>query len=246
VGSDHGHRTAERFEFTEARHTRVFVCDRIAAGASILVVAHDPDGDWQFLCDGDHEAEGDGVQVACLECVVAGDASLNDVADMCAGWSASRGDLGAAWTRRDDLEETIRETVARVGWFVIGVGSDDDGPGFAYTIGLHRSYGHPELIIVGLRVDVMHALLNVCGERIKAGETLPLDAPFSDVLDDYDVLLRPVREPQSYREHVGYALWFNGGPAFPLLQLVWPDKDGRFPGDPDAWSGLATQQPLLP
>lgn len=56
MGHD-GHRIANRFEFDEARTARVYVCDRVAGGTAILLVAHDSDGDWQFLCDGDH---GDG------------------------------------------------------------------------------------------------------------------------------------------------------------------------------------------
>jgi hypothetical protein len=59
------------------------------------------------------------------------------------------------------------------------------------------------------------------------------------------VKLRPVRDPASYREHVGYARWFYRGDEFPLLQLVWPDKAGRFPGEPGANPALARQQPLL-
>jgi hypothetical protein len=40
--------------------------------------------------------------------------------------------------------------------------------------------------------------------------------------------------------------WFYRGWEFPLLQLMWPDRDGRFPGERGAATGLARQQPLLP
>jgi hypothetical protein len=92
----------------------------------------------------------------------------------------------------------------------------------------------------------MHAMLNNCGHLIKTGEKPPVGTPFAEVLDDYKVLLREVRARNSYDAHVGYAIWFNGGREFPLLQLVWPDKEGRFPGDPGTSPGLAKQQPLLP
>jgi hypothetical protein len=66
------------------------------------------------------------------------------------------------------------------------------------------------------------------------------------VVEGYSVRLRKVQALKSYREHVGYSMWFYGGPEFPLLQVVWPDKHGRFPGDPGALAAIATQQPLLP
>jgi len=241
------HKTASRFEFSMARNTAVIVCDRVRQGHPILYVAHDEGGDWQFLCGGQHdEGSGDGGSIGCLECVVADDPSLNDLADLCEDWSAERDQAGAAWRRHDHSEDFINETVKSHGWVVQLIREEGDLPAFAYTIGLHRTFGGPELIVVGLRTEVMHGMLNDCGERMRAGETLPVGTPFSGVLEDYDVLLRPVTSPESYREYVGYGLWFYGGPNFPLLQLVWPDKEGRFPGQEGANPFMKTQQPLLP
>jgi hypothetical protein len=244
-----GHKIAERFDFREDRHTRAFTCARVRDGAPVLLVSH-ADGDWQFLCGGEHDGvDGpDGIVLVCLECAVADDPSLNELADLCGQWSAERERPGAPWERHDGMEDLVREKVDEHGWFVMQVmaGEEPDEPAFAYTIGLHSSYGHPELIIVGLRIDLMLALLNVCGNRIKAGERLPVDEPFDRVLDGYPVCLRTVFTAESRREHVGYATWFHGGDDFRLLQLVWPDKQGRFPGEPDAAPIMATQQPLLP
>jgi hypothetical protein len=178
--------------------------------------------------------------------VVADDLTLNDLVDLCENWSAERAAAGAAWKRHDHSEDFIEETVTRHGWAVEVIRAEGDLPAFAYTIGLHRSFGGPEIIVVGLRHEVMHAMLNACGERLRAGESLPVGTPFAGILDDYPVLFRPVRSPESYREHMGYALWFYDGPHFPLWQLVWPDKEGRFPGEEGANPVMKTQQPLLP
>jgi hypothetical protein len=242
-----GHRRAERFEFRESRQTAVFVCQRVEAGAPILHVSHDGDGDWQFLCGGMHaDNEADKVAVHCLECIVARDPSLNEVADLCGHWSAERADVGGAWTRYDGMEDTIRAGVEEHGWYSIGVGADGELPAFSYTIGLHRTFGHPELICLGLRTKLMHAMFASCVDMIRHGAPPPVGVPFAGVVEGFDVQLRPVRAPDSYRQHLGYAIWFHGGREFPVLQLMWPDKQGRFPGDPDADPMLATRQPLLP
>jgi len=111
--ASHTPKRAERFEFSAARNTAVFICARVRDGAPVLHVTHDADGDWQFLCGG-------------------------------------------------------------------------------------------------------------------------------------QVKLRPVRDRASYDEHLGYAIWFYNGRQFPVLQLVWPDKTGRFPGEEGVAESLATLQPLLP
>ena len=82
---------------------------------------------------------------------------------------------------------------------------EGDDPAFAYTVGLFKSYGPPEIITLGLRLEVMKAMLNACGDRIRNGERLPVGTPFDGVLDDYPVALRAVCATDSYKRHVGYA-----------------------------------------
>ena len=243
------HPKADAFAFREDRHTGVFVCKRVADGAPILYVARDGDGDWQFLCGGQHEDGGeDSGLLICLEHLVARDPSLNDLADLCSGNHADRATPDDKWTITDEHEEFIRRSVEDPGWAIqlIPAGDREEEPAFAYTVGLYRSFRHPEIIVLGLDHSVMGRLLNICGDRIKAGETLPVDEAISEMLDNYPIKLRPVRDHASYEEHLGYAIWFYNGPEFPVLQLVWPDKKGRFPGEKGAAKSVSKLQPLLP
>ena len=49
-----------------------------------------------------------------------------------------------------------------------------------------------------------------------------------------------------YAAYVQQAINHYGGRSdFPLLQVVWPDKQGRFPWDTEAEHGLAVAQPAL-
>jgi hypothetical protein len=41
------------------------------------------------------------------------------------------------------------------------------------------------------------------------------------------------------------AINFHGHAAFPLWQLVWPDKQGHFPDDPRCDAGIRAGQALL-
>jgi hypothetical protein len=246
------HMAKSRFAFEEAPTTSVIVCKRVLAGKSVLEVAHDEDGSWQFLCGSDHsevdEDGPDGPAVVPLRQVVDQDPSLNELADLLCNEAARRARKGAKWARHDQTEDLIREAVDEHGWFVakIPAGDGDDEPPFAYTVGLRKTFGFPELIVVGLRLEIMHAMLNEFGERLKAGEKLAAEGPISDIIEGFDVRLRAVAAEASFKDHVGYAIWFNGGLDFPLLQVVWPDKKGKFPGEKGAASVLKKQQPLLP
>jgi hypothetical protein len=247
--ANHEHKRAERFEFSAARNTAVFVCTRVRDGAPVLHVSHDSHGDWQFLCGDQHgDGQSDRPLLVCLECVVADDLTLNELSDLCADWTAERDHVSDVWRRHDNGEDFIVDAVARCGWAVelIEAGSEESQPSFAYTVGLHKSFDAPELIVAGLPHDVMHRILNALGERIKAGEALPVGEPISGIIDGYPVRLREVKAQESYREHVGYALWFNGGYNFPLLQVLWPDKQGHFPGDSDADAATARVQLGMP
>jgi hypothetical protein len=55
------------------------------------------------------------------------------------------------------------------GWHVIGVEEDTEGLAFAYSIGLNRSFEHPEMIIFGLQIPVMHRIIHGVGKQTEKG-----------------------------------------------------------------------------
>jgi len=144
----------------------------------------------------------------------------------------------------DDHDRKLLADVERHGWHVIGVEGDEEGPGFAYSIGLYHSFRHPELILFGLPVRVMHHIINGIGEQVRAGKHFEHLDESGDVLDGYNVAFRTV-ERGPYRDYLGYARWFYRGDDFPALQCVWPDSRHRYPWHPEATPDLIRRQPVL-
>ena len=135
----------------------------------------------------------------------------------------------------DEAEKKALDDIRNYGLHVISVAEDDIGPGFVYSIGLFENYAHAEIIIVGLKQDLGHRLLNNMADDIKQGKTFTSGEFHEGVLDDFVCYFGDVLK-SSYKSYVGWALWFYSGTDFPLLQCVYPTVAGVFPwerGFPD-------------
>ncbi|BCJ47588.1 hypothetical protein GCM10010168_19460 [Actinoplanes ianthinogenes] len=143
--------------------------------------------------------------------------------------------------QQDALDARAIDNIRRYGWGVTMIPEDAQGPGWAYTIGLWHSHGTAELAMFGLDVNAMKACLNNLAAR--AG-TLGADQVHHEVIERHPVHLKPI-DQRWYRAFFGRAMGFYRRPPVPFLQVVWPDRDGHFVGEPDADPALEHRQPQL-
>lgn len=142
------------------------------------------------------------------------------------------------------IEHGILEKVKQYGWQVSIFASDGYNPGFAYTIGLVKTFQHPELFISGLSTDHMGELLNIAGDFIKGGGKIQLGSPYREFLENYDCQFIKVHH-KYYSDYLGYCQWFNQGNDFDIYQLVWPNKQGNYPWNKGEDEDFHFRQPLL-
>lgn len=142
----------------------------------------------------------------------------------------------------DDSERKTVEDVRSGGVHVIHV-LGSDSPGWSYSVGLTDSYGHPEVILVGMDHETAHAAINELAKRVKGGARLTDGERLTGVISD-DLVMRTVDD--RWKDHlVGRAQWFMATQDVPLLQAVYPDDSNRFAwedGFDDEWRAA---QPLL-
>lgn len=122
----------------------------------------------------------------------------------------------------DEIEERGFSTTA------VFPTADSPGPWFAYTIGLRKTYDHPELIVYGLGQDEAGGILAGAVDLIQAGTRLEPGRRYAKILRDFDVETRAVGAP-------GYPLNMARryyGEDVEAIQLVWPDAAGVFPLEP--------------
>lgn len=139
-------------------------------------------------------------------------------------------------TRMAMYDLSCRKTIAEHGWMIQGVFGTNDTPGpeFSYTVGL-TAKDRPELMIVGLPMHIAAELLNLAAP-------LHIEHPFTP--DSFEgsfssVAFKVVEAPHA---EIGTARRLYGDKAT-CLQLVWPDKDGHYPGD-DGWPAESIAQPV--
>jgi hypothetical protein len=224
--------------------TGVWVCERVLDGDPILHVSRDADKQWHFLCGGSHADDACPLKLVCLADVLNLDPDVSGLGDLCCSFCASRAAKTDPWARVDEYEGVVLGNVDKFGWHVVLIEAGAEGPAFAYSIGLFRSYKQPEVIGFGLRPSLLHSIINGVGDELKQGRSIELDVPLDGYIEGYPVIFKAVAK-KHYREYLGYALWFYSRAEFPVIQCIWPDKSGRFPWDRDFnkdWIGL---QPLL-
>lgn len=144
-----------------------------------------------------------------------------------------------------DFDRRLLSGIETHGWYVLGVPADDEGPGFAFTAGLWGNYNHPEIVMVGLDIDLMHHVLNIIGDAVKTGHQRFEDGrQYPELLEGYDCAFVEVA-PEHFKEYLGTDMWLYQRKPFEALQCVWPDKQGLYPwqdGFNPKWREL---QPVL-
>ena len=141
-------------------------------------------------------------------------------------------------------EKRILSDIQEHGFHVALFNGDGYSPSFAYTIGLYRTFGYPELICFGFGLDLLHSILWEGKQLLDKQPQPDQSIGYPNFLDGFDIRFVTVNEDR-YHDYFGYAAWFYKSWDFPALQIVWPDKQAFYPWDEDFNPDWKAAQPLL-
>jgi hypothetical protein len=96
----------------------------------------------------------------------------------------------------------------------------------------------------GLDMRTMHTLLNDLAQHAIGGRPVADGQERDDVIKDYPIALKAI-DYRWYEAFFGTAIRFYRRPPFPVLQVVWPSKQGRFPWDAETAEPYRDLQPQL-
>lgn len=142
-----------------------------------------------------------------------------------------------------DVELFLERMIAENGYAQISVHDqgDTDRPGFAFTVGLETSRAMPELLCLGVAPDVAGQLFSLCIAGQEAG-TFDLSDGLQDVgglITGHLLRFRPTPAPVLQRANAIRHRRMTD--ICRMVQILLPDNDGIFPGEPtcDPWIAAA-------
>jgi hypothetical protein len=132
------------------------------------------------------------------------------------------------------------------GWAVTKVfrSEGEAGPEFAYSTGLFHGYKHPEIVVFGLDLGIMHQIINNIGNAVKNAAQFKPGIEYHEIFARCGCQFRVVASV-NYKPYLGWAIWFYESYEFPVLQCFWPDRDRHYPWERACSPGVAALQPLL-
>jgi len=147
---------------------------------------------------------------------------------------------------QDDSDHKLIRDVIEHKCHLIAIPADEHGPGYVFSVGLYLHFRHPEFLLIGLDYKVACTAINDISALVQQGRRFRHRDILDEIFKNVSVMLVDVHS-KFYREFLGTALWFyrSVGDDFPVLQIVWPDKQGRFPWDSDFDERARDIQPVL-
>jgi hypothetical protein len=144
----------------------------------------------------------------------------------------------------EEADEAIVRNVRKHGCHIVSIW--DGKPQYAFSVGLFLNYGHAEMVIFGLQASDAASIINGVRDRAAAGRSYAAGDNCDDILTDRQVAFAEV-PLRAYDTYLGTAIWFYGKcrRPFPCLQMVWPDREGRFPWQSGHDAALKQHQPVL-
>ncbi|MEQ4719501.1 DUF4262 domain-containing protein [Nonomuraea sp. B19D2] len=144
------------------------------------------------------------------------------------------------------VQRKIHSDVAAQGWSWIWVFDPGmERPPFAYSIGFGSSFDQPEVVVAGLPEETSGSVLSSVQAMLAEGLAYGDGDTSGDILEGFSVQFRAISQ-DLLNANLVQASVFYGERSFSALQLVWPDRDGNFPGEERAPAWLSDRQTLLP
>ena len=97
---------------------------------------------------------------------------------------------------------------------------------------------------IWVKTDTLREILNISGDKVKSGERIITLSNYTDIFESGRAQFIDVHEDY-LKDYFGYGFWYNDHKSFPALQLVWTDRNDKFPWDKDFDEEFRFKQPLL-
>jgi len=142
--------------------------------------------------------------------------------------------------RPDDLDPDDLDD----GLHLIHVEASDQHPAYSFTYGLWRAFKHPEVAVFGLEPETADDLLQAIADDVEDGQRFAAGETRDGIVHGYPVWFGRVGAQQVRALLEGFDGPL-GAADVTMLQVVYPDRQGRWPWQEDVRVGFRALQPVL-
>lgn len=139
----------------------------------------------------------------------------------------------------------MKKKIAAHGFAIMNIFGKENEPCFSYTVGLSKTYNHPELICFGLPFQTMNILFHtIVSELIEKKEQLKPLIPY----DDFSNMPMEFVRVESYnieKYMCGVRDYYADAHTIEAMQMLWPDPQGCFPYEKGYDKHYILAQPIL-
>jgi hypothetical protein len=152
------------------------------------------------------------------------------------------------WPVAKDADETrVVRNVKTHGCHITTVAFDldYDTPDYVHSVGFYARFDQPEVIVMGVSAQTGGRAVNELNRRFATGLRIQNGDLIAGLFEGRDALVSSV-DVTDASAYIDWLLWFYTAIRcdFPLVQILWPDKQGRFPSNPDCHPSVRKAQLL--
>jgi hypothetical protein len=145
--------------------------------------------------------------------------------------------------------EKIEWMIETKGWALEPVSADLAGnppmPGYCYTIGLPALHGFPEIVVFGLTPVAISGLLDMVVDQLAAGVQIPVDTELVGLFDNELRCIFASVDVSTRADMFRTGVAWHAGELFPMVQLLWPDRNGWLPHESGFDVSVRAAQPVI-
>jgi len=131
------------------------------------------------------------------------------------------------------LDEKIGWMVETKGYAVEPVGArlDTDPPlaGYVYTIGFPEAFGFPDVVVFGLAPAAASGLFDLVASMLRGGTEIPIGVELTGLFDNDLRCVFAEVDLAEFAELFATGIAYRRGATTPMVQLLWPDRNGFLP-----------------
>jgi hypothetical protein len=148
--------------------------------------------------------------------------------------------------RWESLKRRREELISTYGWMVQTVFPTQEMPGpfFAYSIGL-TDKGLPEVLEVGLPGEVGGQLINDVAQMLLNEPQLVQQLPLKKTHPRWPAPFYLLAADTALAKEYGAQAWYRSAERATFIQIVWPDKYGKWPWEEGCSRGVVEMQPVV-